>query len=140
MITLMSFKVPTFHDAGEKGDVNEEELSAIDQSNANEVMIKSISAWIFFWFIIALISYLIIGRINPNGNLEEITGYAIFVIAGLLIYTNSVGGSQFMTGGGLVNHKIVMKDYVDSRKRVFTKWMGPSIGILLGVVLVIVSL
>lgn len=135
----MSFKVPTFHDAGEQGNIDETELKEIENKNHSDVKLKSFSTWMFFWFGFSAIVYLIMLRVNPNSNILEIVGYVDLSFGGLLVYTNAIGGSQFMAGGGLVDSKIIMRDYVDSRARVFSKWMGPTIGVLLGILMVFID-
>jgi hypothetical protein len=135
----MKFKVPTFHETANQGVLDEAALLEIDKQKQKEALSKSLSRWTLFWFSFTVIAYLIVSRVNPTADTDEIVGYINFAFGGLLLYTSLYGGSQYLAGGGLVDQKISLKDYVDSRQRVFSKWTGPLLGMIIGIIMIIAS-
>ena len=135
----MKYKVPTFHSTRDQADIDERALIEIDKRKSRETFNKSLSNWSLFWFVFSLISYVLVARFYPNSNTNEMVGYIDLMFGAFLVYTNTIGGSRFITGGGLVNHKILLKAHLDSRKRVRTKWLGPVLGMVIGVIMLITS-
>lgn len=117
-------------------EIDTKKLEVEDRKISWQVFEKSAMKWFTGWIVF---TFVLVVSLKPKYGVDQslyVSGYALIIVAGILGYTSAIAGN-FTCGWGVIAGEadLITQDLHSARQRMFGKWVGPFIGLVLGFVL-----
>ena len=137
---LMS-RIPTAHEREMRGETEEQPLMIGDNKGTPSVFMVKYSRWILFHAIIYFAALYVVYTFNPLLVSIQYAAIILILFSSVFIYGSfSSGTKMVLPGMAYVPGTGAIQDITNFRQRMFSNYMGPLIGILIGLVIFLITL
>ena len=134
-------RVPTAHEREMRGEKEDQPLMIGEKKETPNSFLTKYMQWILFHAIVFLIALYIAYTFNPVLQAIQYAAIVLILFSSVLLYGSFNSGTKMVLPGmAYVPGTGAIEDVTNFRQRMFSNYMGPSLGLIIGLIILIFAL
>ena len=134
-------RVPTAHEREIRGEKEDQPLMIGEKKESSNSFLAKYMQWILFHAIVFFVAFYIMYTFNPLSQTIQYAAIVLILFSSVLLYGSfSSGTKMVLPGMAYVPGTGAIEDVTNFRQRMFSNYMGPSLGLIIGLVILIFGL